>query len=494
MLRRSLPKLIVAAIVLFWLTMMGLLVRREFLVPYFDPGSRAGSPYPDIPTETWLGVYLPGDETVGYIQTQTHPELREDVRGTQIRVTSNIRLRLFGERTSLLVSGTGWVDQQGKLATFDFNVRSGQHLLRVTATVDEGMLNATIGTAGEEYPIQWPLSNELVLWSGLGPTSLNVPGLEPGQEFLLDTFDPVTLSMGRTRVKCIGQETLEICGAPVDTMILTLTASGVTSKAWADNSGEIVRAETPFGLVIQKALSQEVLTALTSDTTESLLNLAAVRPKGQTPFRGARRMVVRLGGLPPSVTPATDATQTLVEDGVYAIAVLPEPREDTLEVSPGREFLEGDPFIQVDHPKITELAGKLTADRDGSWDNAQDIYKWVFENIEKKAVVSVPSALEVLETMEGDCNEHTVLYTALARAAGVPARVAIGLVWSEELNGFYYHAWPEVFTGQWTWVDPTLGQPVADATHIKLFNGGIETWTRLMPYMGQITVEVLEIQ
>ncbi len=474
--------------------MMGLLVRHEFLVPYLDPGSRAGSPYADIPTKTWLGVYLPGDETIGYIHTQTNPELRENVRGTQIRVTSNIRLRLFGERTSLLVSGTGWADEQGKLATFDFNVRSGQHLLRVTATVDEGMLNATIGTAGEEYPIQWPVSNELVLWSGLGPTSLNVPGLETGQEFFLDTFDPVTLSMGRTRVKCIGQETLDICGESVDTKILTLTASGVTSKAWADDSGEILRAETAFGLVIQKARSEEVLAALTSDATESLLNLAAVRPTGQTPFRGARRMTVRLGGLPPSVTPVVDATQTSAEDGVYAIALQPEPTGNTAEAAPGDEFLEGGPFIQTDHPKVAKLSAELTADCHGPWDKAQAIHQWVFTSIEKKAVISVPSALEVLETMQGDCNEHTVLYTALARAANVPARVAIGLVWSEELDGFYYHAWPEVFIDQWLWIDPTLGQPVADATHVKLFNGGIETWTQLMPYMGQIAIEVLDIQ
>jgi len=122
------------------------------------------------------------------------------------------------------------------------------------------------------------------------------------------------------------------------------------------------------------------------------------------------------------------------------------------------QFLEGGPFAPVDHPKIADLANRLTADRDGSWNRASAVYEWVFENIEKKAVVSVPSALEVLEAMEGDCNEHTLLYTALARAAGVPTRVAIGLVWSEELNGFYYHAWPEVFVGEWIWIETKMGR------------------------------------
>ena len=42
--------------------------------------------------------------------------------------------------------------------------------------------------------------------------------------------------------------------------------------------------------------------------------------------------------------------------------------------------------------------------------------------LEKKGrgavTISVPSAVQVLETLAGDCNEHTVLYVALARALG----------------------------------------------------------------------------
>ncbi len=53
-----------------------------------------------------------------------------------------------------------------------------------------------------------------------------------------------------------------------------------------------------------------------------------------------------------------------------------------------------------------------------------------------KMSLSIPSALEVLEQRAGDCNEHTVLFTALARAAGIPCRVATGLAWST--GQFYY--------------------------------------------------------
>jgi transglutaminase-like putative cysteine protease len=50
--------------------------------------------------------------------------------------------------------------------------------------------------------------------------------------------------------------------------------------------------------------------------------------------------------------------------------------------------------------------------------------------LDKKPTVSLPSAREVLRTKVGDCNEHTALYVAMARAAGLPARIAVGLAYS----------------------------------------------------------------
>ena len=44
--------------------------------------------------------------------------------------------------------------------------------------------------------------------------------------------------------------------------------------------------------------------------------------------------------------------------------------------------------------------------------------RYVNALLEKKPTVSLPSAREVLRTRIGDCNEHTVLYVAMARAAG----------------------------------------------------------------------------
>ena len=207
-------------------------------------------------------------------------------------------------------------------------------------------------------------------------------------------------------------------------------------------------------------------------------------------------MVVRLSGLPSEVNVPTDETQEETQPGEFSIEAPAAPPSGSLgdsgALEDAHEYLSGDAFVQVDHPRIKRTAADIVGHETDVWKKAMLIHSWVYENIAKNVVMSVPSALDVLESREGDCNEHTVLYTALARASGIPTRIAVGIVWSQDLKGFYYHAWPEVYAGRWIWVDPTLGQPIADATHIKLVSGGIQKWPELLGFLGKLKVEVIE--
>jgi transglutaminase-like putative cysteine protease len=85
-----------------------------------------------------------------------------------------------------------------------------------------------------------------------------------------------------------------------------------------------------------------------------------------------------------------------------------------------------------------------------------------------------------------------VLYVALARAVGLPARTDAGLVY---LRGhFYYHAWPEVWLGQWVAVDPTFGQFPADASHLRFVIGGLARQVELLRLIGRVRVTVVGSQ
>jgi transglutaminase-like putative cysteine protease len=79
---------------------------------------------------------------------------------------------------------------------------------------------------------------------------------------------------------------------------------------------------------------------------------------------------------------------------------------------------------------------------------------------------------------------------ALARAAGLPARIVVGVVYTGE--GFFYHAWNEVWVGDWISLDPVMGQFPADVTHVKFVDGGLEEQTRMARVIGRLSMEILE--
>jgi len=107
-------------------------------------------------------------------------------------------------------------------------------------------------------------------------------------------------------------------------------------------------------------------------------------------------------------------------------------------------WLVPEPLVQSDDPEIVATAKAIVGEERDVLRAARRIHEWVFENVRKRNSAGVPSAVEVLRTKSGDCNEHTVLYVALARAAGIPTRLAVGLVWANARGagpGLYYHAW-----------------------------------------------------
>ncbi|OQB95532.1 MAG: Transglutaminase-like superfamily protein [Candidatus Hydrogenedentes bacterium ADurb.Bin101] len=102
------------------------------------------------------------------------------------------------------------------------------------------------------------------------------------------------------------------------------------------------------------------------------------------------------------------------------------------------------------------------------------------------------NSLEVLESLEGDCTEHSVLFIGLARAVGLPAREVAGLIYVEGSQpGFYFHQWATVWLGEWVDVDPTFNQLPVDVTHIKLSEGDWFRQAKILPLIGRMKIKVL---
>jgi Transglutaminase-like superfamily len=486
------------AIVAFWLVMVGLLARRELGIERLGTAGTAVSPRAG---ESWMGVYLGGEpRRIGYVHLRQSPESRRELVGSTMTLDSEMRLNLMGKATDLDLSGSVWRPLERPQAEFEFAVRSAEYDFRIAGTLGDGELAAEVSSAGETFPLRLPVRGDMVFASGFG-AALELPALEVGEEYRVESFDPVTLRKGDARIRCVAHEDLDVAGETLATRRLLVTMNGFRSEAWVDGAGEIVRAETPFGLVLQRITAAEALGGdlaggdLAGADGAELLDRTAIRPSGARPFRTAVAMTVQVHGLDDR-QPPSDGTQRRIGDGRYRLTAPEAPPEGAAaDPGPDPEALRADSFVQSDHPRIRRQAEEIVAGESDPWRRALLVYEWVYTRLEKEAVVSIPSAIEVLENRRGDCNEHTVLFTALARAVGLPTRMGIGVVWSDELEGFYYHAWPEVYLDRrWIRMDPTLGQPLADATHLKLLDGGIERWPQLLPYLGRLQLEVLDVE
>jgi len=129
------------------------------------------------------------------------------------------------------------------------------------------------------------------------------------------------------------------------------------------------------------------------------------------------------------------------------------------------EYLKPTPLMEVDDPDVRVLAKRILGDAKDARDGARRIAEYVFSSLRKGSpAIPDPTAKEILRLKTGDCSEHSLLFTALCRAAGIPARrcsgwVCVGSDWGG-------HGWCEVWVGKWIGADPTTNEIGTRARYI----------------------------
>jgi hypothetical protein len=482
--------LIVAA----WALQMGSLLRRSYLqaasVTLAGDLSRYGS------SAQWKGVYYRG-EKIGYAVTQTVPagdgyELQED---------GQIQMTLLGASTAARIRTLARVDKAFALQSFSFSLDPGTGAVEVAGTLGNGgkrlelTTKTKAGTRSETRDLDEPPALSLNL-----SRRLAAAGLTPGQHLTVSVFDPATMRNSPMTVDVEAREVVRAAGRPVPAFRVRMEFAGITSTSWVTDVGEVVREESGMGLIVVKETRDRALAlAVPGDLQKDMLQAAAVAPSGPGKIDDPKLvdlLRLRVEGLSSGGSDLQGAGQSFtggvieIRDLTAAAAGAPDPE--------AARHLGPEPFVESDAPEVQAEARKAVAEVTGARPQAERLVRYVNALIEKKPTVSLPSAREVLRTRVGDCNEHTVLYVAMARALGIPSRIAVGLVY---LHGaFYYHAWPEVYLegppgrGLWLPVDPTLNEFPADATHVRLARGGLDKQAAILPLIGRIRLSILEAQ
>jgi transglutaminase-like putative cysteine protease len=254
--------------------------------------------------------------------------------------------------------------------------------------------------------------------------------------------------------------------------------------------------------------------------------VAALAPNGQVPDLMKRQSIFLARAIPdlhdrdvavyrvtnPSDTPpkelvATDNRQQIKNDmgKTFELHVTARrgPAKGAAAEKAGPEFLRSNYFVNSDDSTVKEMANRATMGISDPWRKAQRIEAFVRDFMRPADFTeAMAPADHVAKTRSGDCTEYAMLAAAMCRAAGVPSRTAIGLVYVNNLlgrPGLAFHMWTEVFVGGlWLGLDATLGRGSIGPGHIKITDhswDGLISFTPLLPVQGFLmagpTIEVM---
>jgi hypothetical protein len=384
------------------------------------------------------------------------------------------------------------VDEKLLLKSFQFMMTSGVVRFRMSGKVEEGVL---VLSSGSRSAKRIKLAQTPMVGSSM-TYFFRSRKVKVGDVFHLPFFDPSTLMQKELVIKVAGKETLTLHRVAYEAFRLETDLFGKPIFFWIDENGETLKEEGFMGLTTVK--SNAVRAPQNVEGGTDLYEMTAVAP--DRPLKDSARvsyLKMKVEGVD-KMDPVLNRGRQKLHEGVLEVEKEKIPVQSPYSLgqqefpSEWKASLEPEFNIESGDKEILEAVQRIAGDDRNPVSVAKKILKWVYRNVEKKPVLSIPSALEVLRTRAGDCNEHATLLTALLRAAGIPARLSIGLVYTRDK--FYYHAWTEAYLGEWISMDATLDQMPADASHIKLIEGNLDKQVQVAGLIGELKVQILDYQ
>jgi len=508
--------LLAGAILVVWVALVGWHVRRE----YFPPGMTrlAEATMALSPGTNFYGLRM-GEATIGIATSR----LDTVPGGFVLEEMMNLDLVAMGQQGSAVVRTRVTLSHLLTMQDFSFSLASAAGAFSAVGRVEgDTIVFVTIESGGAPETLTFRVP-EAPLSAAVLPIRLAMGGdLSVGRTVRVPVFDPSTLSLRPVEVEVLARETLVLPDSAifdpsagrwvgsgttsVEAWRIRETFGGISTESWIDEDGRIISSSSPMGFLIQRMPYDLAVQA----QEDSRRGGGFASRSSDLIFSTAIASNVDLGKVE-EFDELRFVLSGVSFDGFDLQGGRQELRGDTLiirrerwrEIDPGyslpyprmdlREALEPEPLIQSGDPMIMQMARAVTGVRNFSAPSpriaVERLNEAVFRSVEKEITLSIPSARQVLDTLRGDCNEHTILFVALARAVGIPARSAVGLVY---LNGFFfYHAWPEVWLGEWVAVDPTFGQIPADAAHIRFVTGSLMQQVEIARLIGNLRIEVI---
>lgn len=448
----------------------------------------------------WAGIYVL-DQKAGYAKITSHLE------GNIFTIESlmEMTVKAFGATQKMTVVDRKQFDiNKDLLFLQETRFKQGHQQIEVRLIVKDGKAVVTKTVSGETTQIEQE-SPRVHLSHTLGAALLVKRGLtRPEISFkhqIFEAMPPYTRAL-EVESRFLGMKIKQVNGVEIESYNwrTTIIEQDTSFDSVMSKSGLMLKT-TFMKLMVMRAETE--VQAKSMATVPDVLSLSMIRTNkklGRPSELESLTLKIEFEELP-KVLANSRATILSRDENSISIQIqkleLPDHATNTRSSKDQQAmFLKPSPMIQSDHPEVIRESGRALASASTDRGKVQALLSYVHRSVRKTYRAQLSNALDVLKEMEGDCTEHTVLFVALARAAGIPARPVVGLTYTPTSGGgFGGHAWAEVYlAGQWYPVDPTSNQLSADPSHIPLAVGNMEELARISKYIGTMKIEVLDLK
>lgn len=289
-----------------------------------------------------------------------------------------------------------------------------------------------------------------------------------------------------------------------------MSGLGLSRQVWIDEAGHEIKSiePSPFGdLIVIASTEEEVLRGVEGlSISEDQYQVSLIKANIRLPqARACNRLVIKIQTKKPElgwpdlnhdyqkVISQTSETTILAINQVN----LKSPAAHKLSEKELEHYLQANAYLDADDPDIKKVAAEVAGQIKKPYEKALHLRNWVATNMTfDLGIVFAPGA-EIIKNKRGTCAGYAALLASLLRAAGIPSRYLMGLVY---VNGVWGgHAWVEAWLdGRWVPFDAAVASPeIADAARLviaasSLEEGLGESLTAAQKIFGQVNIEIQE--
>jgi transglutaminase-like putative cysteine protease len=446
-------------------------------------------------SERWFGIYV-NSERVGFYRQK----ISETADGYRMEADGNVRINVMGFSKVATSRESYLVAKNLAIRSFEVEQTINGTLSRLSGKASDITLRIRSESSGKINDRQLKFKGEIFPGAALNIYPV-MNGIAVGKPQKVLAFDPEEVKIKEITITVLGEEKLPD-GQPALKLRNNLYPF-VNNDILVDLQGNTIMETVREGLVITRVEDPMTLGAFVGNVALSkkdlIYDFSLVR--AEPPINEYRRLTglaVEVSGWNDEIPLLQDGGQLVEKSGAGRITIktgsVVQTAQTAMPGEPAEMFLRPAEKIESDAPEIAAKAKELANGKNSTGETVQALVswtaKWLSDTVDDKG-----GARESFKSRSGNCQTHSRLYTALARAAGIPTRFVSGLVYQEG-KGFLYHSWAESFiSGRWVAVDPTYAQVPADPTHLKFFEGHLpEELAPIVAIIGRIKISVLDMK